>query len=59
MLTKQGIWVEESNLRPCLENLLARFRSQSLDIKVDGEIKKAEELLSIRWQKEVLLKVVG
>ena len=57
-LLKQGVQVEEENLRPCLENIAIRFRSQGLDIKVDEEHKKIEELSSIHWAKEVLLKVL-
>lgn len=57
-LLKQGVWVEEDHLRPCLENLVVHVRSQNLDIKVDEEHKKIEELSSIHWAKEVFLKVL-
>jgi hypothetical protein len=56
-LLKQGIWVEEEHLRPCLENLAIRFRVQGLDVKVNSENKKIEELHSIHWTKEVFFKV--
>jgi len=57
-LLKQGIWIEEKHLRPCLENLAVRFRAQGLDIKVNSENKKIEEWSSIHWAEEVLLKVL-
>jgi hypothetical protein len=57
-LLKQGVWVEEDHLRPCLDYIAIRFRSQGLDIKVDEEHKKIEELSSIHWAKEVFLKVL-
>jgi hypothetical protein len=56
-LLKQGIWIEEEHLRPCLENLAVRFRAQGLDIKVNSENKKIEEWSSIHWAEEVFLKV--
>jgi hypothetical protein len=57
-LLKQGVWVAESDLRPCLENWAAAALQEAPEIRVDDEPRKMEELVLVHWQKEVFLKVL-